>query len=195
MRCEEKENPTAGGTATGHAEENQTTTNSLPLFPNHYNKLKFEHGLSLETISEAGLYSATSEKLNEILNRRDVECDGLVIPYDDEFSRARLDTPLNLGNGRTAKYLSPAGAVNQLYIPNTTRKILDDPSTRLFISEGEFKALKLTQEGFPCIGLPGAWGFSRDNKLLPDFDLIDFRGREVVIIFDSDARRNSYDNQ
>lgn len=167
---------------------------SLQLFPHHLQKLTGEHGLTLETIHEAGLFSAAAKTLDEILNRNDIICEGIVIPYGDGFSRVRLDAPLMLNNGRQAKYLSPSGSKNRLYIPNSVRMLLKDPLLPIYLTEGEFKALKLTQEGFPCLGIPGAWGFSREKKLLPDFEEIDFKNRKVFIILDSDARRKNYEN-
>lgn len=166
--------------------------NSLPLFPHHVQKLMNEHGLNVETIKESGLFSATAPTLNYILNCNDIVCEGIVIPYGEGYSRARLDVPLILINGREGKYLSPSGSENRLYIPKSVRLLLKDPSTSIYITEGEFKALKLIQEGFPCIGIPGAWGFSREKKLLPDFDEINFRGRKVTIVLDSDAGRKVY---
>lgn len=170
----------------------EETNNSLPLFPHHVQKLMNEHGLNVETIKEAGLFSATAPTLNHILNRDDIVCDGIVIPYGEGYSRARVDAPLVLRNGREGKYLSPSGSENRLYIPKPVRPLLIDPSIPIYITEGEFKALKLTQEGFPCIGIPGVWGFSRNKELLPDFNEINLEGRKMIIILDSDAREKTY---
>jgi putative DNA primase/helicase len=176
----------------GISETTTDITALLNLAPHHLEKLTREHGLSIETIKESGLFSAKATTLNRILNRTDIACDGIVIPYVEGFSRVRLDVPLILKNGKTAKYLSPIGSENSLYVPKSIESVLKDSSTPIYITEGEFKALKLTQEGFPCIGLPGIWGFSRDKKLLPDFDEINLKGRKVTIILDSDARRKIY---
>lgn len=43
-----------------------------------------------------------------------------------------------------------------------------------------WKALKLTQEGFPWIGIPGVWGFSKEKALLPDFNVINFKKRKTI---------------
>lgn len=174
--------------------EGEETKNSLPLLPHHLQKLVNEHGLNAETINESGLYSATAQELNRILGRGDITCDGIVIPYCERFSRVRLDVPLVLKNEKKAKYLSPSGSENRLYIPKSVKLLLKDTSLPIYITEGEFKALKLTQESFPCIGIPGVWGFSREKKLLPDFSEINFKGRKVTIILDSDARKKIYEN-
>jgi uncharacterized protein DUF3854 len=148
--------------------------------------------LSLKTIEEADLFSATAHTLNQILNRKDVACDGIVIQYNEGFSKVRLDKPLVLNSGKKAKYLSPSDSQNHLYIPKSVRPSLKNPSIPIYITEGELKALKLTQEDFPCIGIPGTWGFSREKKLLPDFNEIKFQGRKVIVILDSDAARKVY---
>lgn len=145
----------------------------------------------METINEAGLYSATAQTLNRILIRRDIICCGIVIPYHgvEGFNRVRLDIPQMLNEGE-AKYLSPTGSRNYLYIPKPVMSILHDPTQILYFTEGEFKALKATQEGFPCIGLGGVWGFRSKGALLEDFREIELKSREVVMVLDSDADFN-----
>ena len=188
-----EESPTAGYATAGEENNVNTDGERLALFQNHFKKLVREHGLSGTTILKAGFYSASAAELNELLGRRDINCNGIVIPYDcGGYYRARLDTPLELRNGKTAKYLSPSGSKNRLYIPQATKGVLKDVSVPLYITEGEFKAAKLTQEGFHCLGLSGVWGFSRDKKLLPDFDDIEMRGRKVIVILDSDAKEKLY---
>jgi len=163
---------------------------NLELYPTHFNRLRSHYGLTEETIQQSGLFSADSKLLNQILKRKDIECEGIVIPYlSKDLDRVRLDTPISL-NSNEVKYLSPSGSKNSLYIPNSLREILQDPSRLLYFTEGELKALKAIQEGFPCIGLPGIWGFLSNGKLLEDFNLIEFKHREVVVVLDSDAEYN-----
>jgi hypothetical protein len=64
------------------------------------------------------------------------------------------------------------------------------------ITEGVLKALAATQEGVPCIGLMGMWNWSlkRTDKnaprlLIPDLADIDWRGKQVLIVCDSDPTR------
>lgn len=183
------ESPAAAPTATGPELKTKQDSNNLPLFPDHYQKLKNVHGLHYNTISEANLFSADANKLNQILKRTDIQCNGICIPYSPDFIRARLDEALML-DGNEAKYLSPSGSTNRLYIPKPVIPILTDPSKTLFFTEGEFKSLKATQEGFPCLGLGGVWGFRSDGALLKDFQQIEFRNRNVVVVMDSDYEFN-----
>jgi putative DNA primase/helicase len=91
-----------------------------------------------------------------------------------------------------AKYLQGKGAPNRLYfLPGVDLQA----NTPIWITEGEKKALKMTQEGFPCIGLGGVWswrsggkGYQRGyGRTLPDLDLVNWLDRKVTIVFDSDA--------
>ncbi len=184
--------PANAETSTGRKKQTTNNNYKLPLSDHHYNKLRNEHGLSEATIKEAGLRTADAKELNKLLKRSDINSSGIVIPYEDKFCRTRLDEPLKNSKGKTAKYLSPSGSLNRLYIPKAVEPILKDSSVPLYITEGEFKALKLTQEGFPCIGLSGVWGFSRNKKLLPDFDNIELVDRHITIILDSDAITETY---
>src|SRR5207245_1442871 len=49
---------------------------------------------------------------------------------------------------------------------------------------------KATQDGFPCLALPGVWSWK--TKLhgrslpIPDLDRVAWKGRRVVVVFDSD---------
>ena len=156
----------------------------------HLDKLMHEHGLSEDKIMKADLSSADSGEINIILKRSDIPSTGIVIPYgDSDYKRVRLDKPIVI-NGNEAKYLSPLGSKNKLYIPEPVHEILDDTSKTLFITEGEFKALKATQEGFSCIGLSGIWGFKSNKNLLPEFKNIKLKQRIIIIVLDNDGSFN-----
>lgn len=171
-------------------QEYNKSFSEFQLFRHHLEKLTQEHGLNVKTIQEAGLFSATAQTLNQISHRTDIASDEIVIPYSIYgFNRARVDIPLVL-NGNEAKYLSPTGSKNHLYIPSPVQSVLKDASQRLYFTEGEFKSLKATQDGFPCVGLGGVWGFRSEGALLEDFEQIELRSREVVIVLDYDARFN-----
>lgn len=75
------------------------------------------------------------------------------------------------------------------------RQLLTDPSTPLWLTEGEKKASKAGQEGLPCLALPGVWSFkTRDvegkSGPIPDLDAVTWRGRTVYVVFDSDLAQN-----
>ncbi|MBZ0268897.1 DUF3854 domain-containing protein, partial [bacterium] len=138
----------------------------------------------------------------------DPRSDGYVIPYPgtedergDPFRRFKPDVPFDSGRGKPAKYLSPTKSRyaigNRLYIPgNLAPGVLRDTSQRILITEGERKALRACQDGLPTVALAGVtcWvSTSPEGASCPiaDLDLIEWPGRQVVILFDSDAATKS----
>ena len=165
------------------------------LLPRHRKDLE-DSGLSAETQMRSGIYSAPAEATRK-LGFGHVG-PGMVIPYTGQsaFVRLKPDRPPS-GNGRVAKYLTPPGAGNRLYVPPTLDPtILQDPAERLLITEGEKKALKAVQEGFACVALAGVWNFQPKRSpgarrvLLPDFKTIAWEGRPVYLVYDSDLADN-----
>ena len=144
-------------------------------------------GISTETARRAQLHSGSAAEVRELLGYG-VQGGGLVIPYDDTYARVRIDNPGPDGK----RYRSPKGAGNRLYIPAILEtSILGTPSVPLHITEGEFKALKATQEKIPTLALPGVWSWKQKlhgtSIAIPDLDRVAWRNRNVVIVFDSDA--------
>lgn len=116
-----------------------------------------------------------------------------------------------------AKYLSPPGKSNLLYfLPMTDGEWLADVSLPICMTEGEKKTLALWELAwhglsesalkprFLPLGLSGVWnwrgtvektentkGQRQDVKgVIPDFDLIEWEGRVVYILFDANVRTN-----
>jgi hypothetical protein len=95
------------------------------------------------------------------------------------------------------KYLQPPDTDSEIYFPHIGggdwAEIAPDPNQPLIITEGELKAACLTKNGLPCVGIGGVWNFGnkkRQQKLLPDLQAFEWRGRKVYIIFDSDMMTN-----
>lgn len=114
-------------------------------------------------------------------------------PLVEQTLRVRLDNPVkNPQTGKTAKYLSPSGQQNRLFVPEGVTL----QENRLIITEGEFKALAATQRGIPCVALSGVWnwkvgGFiagwklSDRDSLLPELKR-DWCGQTLILLYDSD---------
>ena len=165
------------------------------LVPHHQKDLEGS-GLSADTQIASGIYSASAAETPQ-LGFGNVGA-GMVIPYLGEppFARLKPDEPPQR-KGRAAKYLTPKGAGNRLYVPATLDpEVLQDPSQRLLITEGEKKALKAVQEGFACVALAGVWSFQpkrlprQRRALIADFKTVVWEGREVCIVYDSDLADN-----
>jgi len=133
----------------------------------------------------------------------------LVLPYADldgepmgspPFSRIRYlaDPPIRSKSPFKApkpqRYAQPPGSPVRAYFPVTRRfawsQVAEDPDHPLLIVEGEKKALKATLEGYACIGLGGVYNFFQGGEFLPELEEIQWRGRPVYIVFDSDAAHN-----
>ncbi len=182
------------------AASNTEPADSLPgLLPHHLAELR-NSGLSDATISAAGIYSEDNyERLASLLNWGRVSkrmAPALVFPFvnaegQNGYSRIKPDTPRKLG-GKPIKYESPRGRSNEIYLPPGVAEVLNRGDAELLLTEGEKKALKATQEGFPCIGLVGVYGWKdgKSERLLPPLERIKWRDRQVRIVFDSDAANN-----
>lgn len=169
-----------------------------------------ESGLSDDILKEHGFKSLSADQVAKQLKWKPggVLSAGYWILYPKDgggyycdFFRIRLDRPYVFKNmkekqgaysskQKEAKYLSPTGVGVHLYIPHPVWAVLNNINIPLFFTEGEKKALKATQEGFYTIGLAGVNGWSREKKLIQDFDWIKLEGRLVYIVFDSDKATN-----
>jgi putative DNA primase/helicase len=198
----------AGGDAP--ADETNTPSNITPgaaqdnghvagVLPHHLGELRAS-GLSDETIRAAGIRSETNyQRLAALLGWRRMPkkmAPAIVFPFSDAngsngYTRIKCDTPRKLG-GKTVKYESPRGRANEVYLPPGVAALLDNPSAELLISEGEKKSLKATQDGFPCIGLVGVYGWKdgQSERLLTALERVAWQGRPVWLVFDSDGAEN-----
>lgn len=170
-------------------------------------------GLSDGQIEAAGLYTESDPKrLAEMLHwGRPAAGLGpaLVFPFvdadgsrSDDYCRLKFSKPRRDREGKAVKYESPRGVSNRPYFPPATVGVLGDASVPLVVTEGEKKSLKADQEGFPCVGLVGVWGWQKkrskdaDGRGVGERQLIDglaavaWKGRTVYLCFDSDAAPN-----
>jgi hypothetical protein len=119
------------------------------------------------------------------------------------FVRLKPDKPRQR-DGKPVKYESPLKSGNRIYIPPGVGAALTDATKELVIVEGEKKALAGTQDGFPTIGLCGVWNWSvkrpknlatgrgtGPRKLIDDLNRINWKGRKVTIVFDSDLKQKT----
>jgi putative DNA primase/helicase len=180
----------------------------VSLLPQHLADLR-KSGLTDETIAACRFRSVADEtEAGRILNWRG-PARGLgpflAIPFFDLdgksncFIRLKPDRPrASKKGGKTVKYESPVGKSNRAYFPPGTVAVLADPTAPLVVTEGEKKSLKAAQEGFPCVGLVGVYGFHKrrpkgeDGKpkgprvLIDDLAAVAWGGRTVFVCYDSD---------
>jgi hypothetical protein len=159
-----------------------------------------KRGLTNATIDAAGFSSLSADQVLEVLKFNPNRSAGLGMPFchpqtgETRLIRVRPDIAPII-DGKTAKYLSPKGAGNLLYFPPERADRLKDPAEPLYLTEGEFKTLAAWQAGLLAVGLVGVWGWrsrglNSHSQPISDLDLIAWRERPVVIVFDSDAAIN-----
>jgi putative DNA primase/helicase len=137
-------------------------------------------GLSDKTIRAAGVYSIAPRDIAHFFNsRRGVPQEiqtALCFPYQgDQLARIKLFPTL-----RKMKYAQPPGTGARLYMPFA----VDDRP--LIVTEGEKKTLAAHQAGFNAVGIGGVWNWLSHGEPIADLQLIDWIGRDVTIIPDSD---------
>lgn len=165
-------------------------------------------GLTLEDAAALGCLIVDADALAE-LGHSQPEA-GIVFPYWSpalgrfqplaEFHRARLLTDTRTGfaaQTKARRYSQPAGTLNSVYVPRIVegevfdwKRFFEDPRETLYITEGEKKAAAGCKRGLHCIGLGGVDVFQarkRGAEALPLMEDIDFRARDVGVIFDTDT--------
>jgi hypothetical protein len=159
-------------------------------------------GLTDETIRENGLYTAyDSSELASILHRgRQSNCclGGLVFPYRDmegelnSFARVRPHHP-RTREGEPIKYEQPVGESNRAYYPMASLPKLRDGESAIFITEGEKKALALSQLDRAAVGICGIWSWKPKDaeKLIDGLAVISWEGRQAYVVFDYDRKEET----
>ncbi len=197
------ETPSANGTAASQA--------LTRLTPRHLADLR-QSGLADATIAACGFHTlcAPAQIQKALRWQHEAKTLGhcLAIPFRDaagnplDYLRVKPDRPRQT-NGKPVKYESPVGSSNRAYFPPGTLAALKNAGSPLLLTEGEKKAAKADQEGFPCIGLVGVYGWQRkrardkdgkpsgERELNDDLAGIDWRGRPAHLCFDSDAATNA----
>jgi hypothetical protein len=169
------------------------------LSPKHLADLRGS-GLSDATIAAAGLHTIRDPAaIAKVLNRQRLPAPlgaCLAFPFFDTagnhnaYTRVKPDKP-RLKDGKVVKYESPWKKGNCAYFPPSTIAALTDPATPLLITEGEKKSLAADQADFPCIGLVGVWGWTKNHALIEDLAGVAWKDRTVYLVFDSDAADNA----
>ena len=123
----------------------------------------------------------------------------LLIPLHDPTGtiagcQIRPDNP-RAREGKPVKYETPSHARNVLDICPVVTHLIKDPSAMLWITEGIKKGDALYSRGHVAIALSGVWGWIGKNHqggstALASWRDVPLKGRQVRIVFDSDAAVN-----
>lgn len=134
---------------------------------------------------------------------------GLVFPYlhpitkaplaferhgrTEPFARVRYTRMPILVNSKKKprRYDQPReSGVHAYFPPNMDWAAVINGKDPICFTEGEKKSLLACKHGFPVIGLGGVYNFMDRASFLPILDEIDWYGRTVYIVYDSDYRTN-----
>ena len=129
---------------------------------------------------------------------------GIKLPYFDingkvtDFFRIRyLEKPTGFAGmvAKVQRYTQAPGTLNEVYLPPIVpwAEIARRPTEDIIITEGELKAACACIYGYNCMALGGVstWSSAKRNvALLEPLPQIDWHGRSVIIVFDSDAATN-----
>jgi putative DNA primase/helicase len=165
--------------------------------------LRAGSGLKDETISAAKIYTENDgAKLAKLLNRKHVDFlrfGGTVFPYHtltgevNYYACVRPHQPRINKNGGPKKYEVPLGeSCRAYYPPGSLAKLLDGKSD-VYITEGQKKALALSQLGFAAVGIAGAWNWKKPKTDFLIDGLLDvtWMGRNVYVVFDFDEKEKA----
>jgi len=174
-------------------------------------------GIDASTLETAKISRVTDRQAREdcgLAWRGDLS--GIVYPRISPWSgrvvgfRVRRDRP-DIRDGKTdAKYLSSPDRAHLYFAPGTTPALLSDTGVPIVVVEGEKSVLALTAAGrragraLVVVGLGGCWGWrGRIGKVtapdgavvdekgpLPDWNRLEWKNREAVIVFDANAGSN-----
>ncbi len=186
------------------------TNISNGLLDHHRNDLR-KSGLSDSTITSWGCFSVQDQNAHRLKGfAKGVTAPGLALPIlppgalDPTGFTYKADNPRVLTRGgktRTCKYEFPAGGSNRIHAPRGAQVLFRQPDgregrQRMVVTEGQKKSEKATQEGIPCVAIPGVWNwfqrFGGESIPIEDLTRIDWPRYTVEICFDSDAGSNTH---
>ena len=151
-------------------------------------------GISPEVIDARGYRSIRDKSVLESLGYQpwQARVPTLLVPLRSHEGKViavqiRPDRPRQDKNGKVVKYDTPMGAAHRIDFPTVLP--FPAPGGNLWITEGVKKSDAIGSKGIYCLALPGVDSWS-GSEAIQDLKCVDWRGRSVVIAFDSDVVTN-----
>jgi len=152
---------------------------SLHFHPEHWEDLVIKSGLTEETIKMGRVYSLAPRFISHFF-RRSVPVEitsALVFPYQGgDFARIKIFPAVG-----KMRYVQPPDTSARLYMPIPVN------NGPLIVCEGEKKNLAAQQAGLNAVGIGGVWNWISKGKPIDDLSLIEWEGRDAIIVPDSDV--------
>jgi len=173
---------------------------TLMLSPDHLQQLVKGSGIAEALVTRSGCYTATKPAQLQALGFKDYQrrVPALVLPVHDVHGRLALhqirpDHPRKNKRGKVLKYDTPEGQKLVLAVAPEHRDLLPRAEVPLLVIEGLKKKWSVDSRLLPgqpvcTVGVIGTWGWCRDKQPLPDWQALTLHGRQVTILYDSDAR-------
>jgi len=168
------------------------------LAPEHHADLRAS-GLTDETVRLHRFRSIRPKKIERLLGFSMKGLDsGVLIPFADprggftDHIRVKVFPTLHDAKGHAIKYLQPRDSGVRLFFPLATLDQVVRGNAPVWIIEGEKKSLAVAQLGLPAVGFCGieGWHAAGSRSLLPDFDCIRLRRRQIELVPDGDWQTN-----
>jgi|GEM_PF-5228223 len=179
------------GSSWDACDENSLAVDGLDAIP--YETLE-ESGIPRHVADQLNYRNATPTDVEEVLTYPISGCwivtytnlDGTTVMVDGKpFARVRQP------DGCKPKYLTRTGAGNRIYFSPLLKPEVLNSGKPLLITEGEKCSDSANHHGFPCIGLAGVHNWKDKAGVVPELKEINFRNRDVLIVFDSDIHINN----
>jgi hypothetical protein len=171
----------------------------MTLHPDHLADLK-KSALTAETISVQKIRTVPPHMIRFLLGRSPYKgiTSAYVIPFYDPrghgwMPHIRMKVfPTIVRKKSSIKYLQPRNSTCRIFFPISTVDAVLHSTEDLYCTEGEKKALAVSQSGVPTIGIAGVegWHLAGSDKLHPDLDDVGLDGRTVHLWPDSDIISN-----
>ena len=168
------------------------------LNPEHLGMLLQGSGISPEVVRARGYRTVEKKADLRRLGFAASQCNppGLLLPVYSPLGEIanyqfRPDLP-RIKDGEPVKYENPFGSRTTLDVHPFSRERLADPSVPLFVTVGIKQGDALVSRGLCAMALLGVWNWRGTNEqggktALPEWESVAFNGRQVYLIFDSDA--------
>src|SRR5262249_7635645 len=167
-----------------------------------HRRLTVESGITEAVLTQRGYYTARTQAelaaLGFTANQQ--RAPALVVPIFDVYGhnslcQIRPAHPRPGEQNKPIKYETPTEHCLRLDVHPAQHSRLEQADMPLIVVEGVRKEDSVLgkmepEDRFCVLGLLGVYGWKRDKKPHPDWYVIPLKGRQVIVVYDSDVLTN-----